>query len=282
MLIPGRFLVLISLMIVITIIAIIEGYGSHTSSIFAYIRSFKKTKVFTSLAMCGISVFALFRNLLYSKFTFWGETIELRLRATDIISAIFKRPSENLEKVLDTFDLEFADLIQELPQKIKTYALLFGVLILLLIISTMIHFFQAFDPSLSENSSKKAHVFSLITLAAYWLFSLVLRKETQVLADEFAHKLTIGSLGLVNIEIPVETHTFLPVLLGAIVLVAVIYLNSDSFRIALQRTPSVNPTTTKEQDNIALLTQYKKLLDDGVITEEEFQQKSPSFSNKAR
>lgn len=221
------------------------------------------------LAMCGVSAFAFFRNMLYFRaddIPFLG-TIEVSLRAADIISMIFKKPSETVTELLDLLELDLAELLSELPKNIKIYGILLGVILFLIVLSALTTFFIG---------KTWSFIFAFATLTTYWIFSLVFCNNIKTFIVEWSYG---------RLNVPVTTQTFLPVLLGGIILALSIFLESNLAEKLKQLLTSISKlpssTATREQEKIAALSQYKKLMDDGVITEEEFQKKKEELlSNK--
>lgn len=232
-----------------------------------YTRNFPIT--LSSFAMCATILWTFLRNFLYCQITLFGTSQEFKLRGTDILRVFFEKPSEEVTAILEYFSFDSTEFFSELPRNVKIYVILLVMALLLLALSAILMLFNGSSLFFySQKMKKGALVFSFVTLAAYWILSLIFCDNIKT----FIHEWSEGFL-----DVPVTTQTFLPVLLGGLILALVFFLESDFAKALKQQlTPTSNPSTSaaaSEQDKITALSQYKKLMDDGIITEEEFQKK---------
>lgn len=149
--------------------------------------------------------------------------------------------------------------------------LILAVIVVVAIIVSAVHIIRILY---HKPLSKGIVIFAASSLLLYGLLSLTLVLYVNGLIGE----------DLEFLGITLTTHTLLPTLLGILPCIACILMNSsvimEKIKVIFSAIPVASEHTEKtpsESETISLLMQYKDLLDKGVITEEEFQEKKAAL-----
>ena len=279
---PSRAIKILPILLLVFTILIKNNSNKSNKKGFKFVmKTNTKTSYISSITALFLSVICfiipLYTNLLTISSSITDQKYSLQIQGTDVVSEI-----HNIFEIIKKSSAPETEIIKNLI--VFSLSIMVGIA---LIILALIWLVRAINEFIGESYSTFLAKGAIVVLILFCFMLIILSKTWAEFFSEF----------YIIIDVSTETiaYTILAIVLSALYL----FINKKEIREAinqhknsvkltnevvdLDQETSINVYQSQhtEDDIIDLLQKYKSLLDSGIITEEDFQQKKEELLNNS-